>query len=213
MTYLYSERSFADFVKLNVLPGLGLVLYTAYTQFTGVSRPSYEVLVIYFGLLIVQYLIRQGLVKKSLLRKLDGSIHSFENIADHFRSTCHTFDLNPPPLFLKCLDDHYHLIVKGWLDLLKRVIQSRRNDANYTRIARWAGEFVCIARQYREKVVQAFVDRANVAILVTKGTKNEFAEFKMKYNEMVDKTNLLAEEMGLQKLDKIADELQVQEAQ
>lgn len=98
---------------------MGLVSYTAYIAFTRESRPSYEVLVIYFGLLMVQYLIRQGLMKQNLVRKLDEIIKSFESLAGHFRSTCHQFDLNPPPLFLKYVDDAHDLIVGSWLDLLK----------------------------------------------------------------------------------------------
>jgi len=210
---LFSERSFTDFVKLNALPGTGLVLYAVYTTLTRESRPPYELLVIYFGLLCAQYLIRQGLVKRNLLQNLDGSIKLFEGIVGQFRTTCHRFDPNPPPLFLKYIDDAHDLIVGSWLDLLKRVIQSRRNEAGYPRIARWVGEFVRIVQQYHEKVVRAFIDRADAAKVVTRGTKREFAEFRMKYNEMADKINELAEDMSLQKVDKIAEELEVQEAQ
>lgn len=210
---MFSDRSFLDFVKLNALPGTGLVLYTVFITLTGASRPPYEPLVIYVVLLIVQYAAVEGLGRKKLLQKLDGSIKSFESIVGQFRNECHRFDQNPPPLFLKQVDDAHDLVVGYWLDLLKRVIQSRRSEAGPLRIARWTEEFVRIAQQYREKVVQAFIDRANIAMLVAKGTKNEFARFRMEYNEMADNINELTEDMGLQKLQKIADELQAQELQ
>jgi len=65
------------------------------------------------------------------------------------------------------------------------------------------------------------MDRANAAKLVNRGTKNNFSDFKTRYNSMVDETNQLAKDINsrlgrvkpLQAPDKISAVLDIQEIQ
>jgi hypothetical protein len=218
---LLSERSVSDFIKLNALPGLGLVAYTAYYGFTNATPPWYGALAVYVVLLGAQYAYRRQRIKQSLVDTLERNMKSFETVGDTFRSLCHRFENNPLDWFQKYVDDSHDLIVGGWLDLLKRAVRSRKDEAEEYQIRSWTNEFLRIVRHYRTTVIQAFIDRANAAKLVNKGTKNDFSDFKMQYNSLVDEINQLvkdinsrlAREKPLQASDRISVELEIQEIQ
>jgi len=103
----------------------------------------------------------------------------------------------------------------------RRISLSSSAEADEHRIATWTEEFLRIVRQYRATVIQAFIDRANAAKLVNKGTKNDFSDFKTRYNSMLDETNQLVKDINsrlgrekpLQAADKISVELEIQEIQ
>lgn len=218
---MLSERSVSDFIKLNALPGLGLVAYTAYYGFTNATPPWYGALAVYVVLLGAQYIYRRQRIKESMVDTLERNISSFQTIGDSFRSSCHRFEINPLDWFQKYVDDSHDLIVGSWLVFLKKVVESRKDEATELRIASWTDEFLRIVHQYRTTVIQAFIDRANATKLVNKGTKNDFSDFKMRYNSLVDETNQLvkdlnsrlAREKPLQASDRISVELEIQEIQ
>jgi hypothetical protein len=217
---LFDERSLLDFVKFNALPGLFAAGYVAVTQYQGTPTTWYGTLVAFAIGVLITYGIRRTHVKGNLLKGLDDRISSFENVALSFLDLCHRFEINPEKQFENYVDNSHDLIVKHWLDLLKRVRVAFRQQIDDENIAALMKEFLRIVQQHRESVVLSFINRANKNILVTTGTKDKFESLRTKYNDLVTETSDLIKDMnsklkikqGIQeRAAKITEGLQVQE--
>jgi hypothetical protein len=217
---LVEERSLLDFIKFNALPGLFAAGYVAVTQYQGIPSTWYGTLGAFVVGALITYGIRRTHVKGSLLKGLDDRISSFEKVALWFLDLCHRFEINPVKEFENYIDNSHDLIVKHWLDLLKRAKVAFGEEISDQSIAGLMKEFLRIVQQYRERVVLPFMNRANTTILVTTGTKDKFEKLRTQYNDLVAETNDLVKEMnsklrtkqGIQeRVEKITEGLQVQE--
>lgn len=169
---------------------------------------------------MLTYIFRRTHVRSGLLREFDDSISSFEKIAEELLDLCHSFDINPMNEFKRSVDNSHELILKHWLDLLKRTRIRLGDEIRDETLAGLTKDLLRIVQQYKERVIVPFVTRANTVKLVMAGTEDRFGRIKTQYNDLVVEINQLVKDVNLklklekdiqERAEKISEELRVQE--